>query len=180
MSTTTQPSEAGTMLRRQRNGSRIPVSCPGAIIFYNLWMGGVDHGDQLRGYYHCRVKSRKFYKYIFYFLLDVTITNAFILYKNFCSSPTFNTVKKFCLQLAKELIGDYSTRRLAGPSGGVICPLALQHFSMKAAKEPLEPERKRRRVRCSERNKKRTHSGFVVSVMCFYATQKLRLLFAVA
>ena len=87
-----------------------------------------------------------------------------------CFSPTFNTV--FCLQLAKELIGDYSTRRLAGPSGGVICPLALQHFSMKAAKEPLEPERKRRCVRCSERNKKCTHSGFVVSVTCFYATQE--------
>ena len=179
-STTTQPSETGTVLRRQRNGSRIPVSCPGAIIFYNLWMGGVDRGDQLRGYYHCRVKSRKFYKYIFYFLLDVTITNAFILYKNFCSSPTFNTVKKFRLQLAKELIGDYSTRRRAGPGGGVIRPLPLQHFPMKVAKEPSEPERKRC-VRCSELNKKRTHSGFITSVMCFYATQeKLRLLFAVA
>lgn len=158
MSTTTQPSETGTVLRRQRNGSRIPVSCPGAIIFYNLWMGGVDRGDQLRGYYHCRVKSRKFYKYIFYFLLDVTITNAFVLYKNFCSPPTFNTVKKFRLQLAKELIGDYSTRRRAGPGGGVIRPLLLQHFPMKVAKEPSEPERKRRRVCCSERNKKRTQT----------------------
>ena len=157
MSTTAQPSETGTVLRRQRNGSCIPVSCPGAIIFYNLWMG-VDRGDQLRGYHHCRVKSKKFYKYIFYFL-DATITNAFTLYNNFCSSPTFNTVKKFCLQLAKELIGDYGTHRRAGPGGGVIRPLPLQHFPMKVAKEPSEPERKRRRcVRCSERNKKRTQT----------------------
>jgi hypothetical protein len=158
MSTTTQPSGSGSVLRRQRNGSRIPVSCPESIISYNMWMGGVDRGDQLRGYYHCRVKSRKFYKYIFYFIFDVGITNAFILYKNFCSSPTFNTIKKFRLQLAKELIGDYSTRRRAGPGGGVIRPLPIQHFPMKISKESTEPERKRRRcARCSER-KKRTQT----------------------
>ena len=52
-------------------------------------MGGVDRGDQLRGYYSCRSKSRKFYKYIFYFLLDTTITNAYIL----SESPTFKKVR---------------------------------------------------------------------------------------
>ena len=91
-------------------------------------------GDQLRGYYNCKVKSRKFYKYIFYFLFDVSITNAFILYKNFCSSPTFNTIKKFRLQLVSELIGEYTTRRRAGPGGGVIRPLPLQHFPLKVDK----------------------------------------------
>lgn len=111
MSTTSQPSAIGTVLRRQKDGTRISVPCPEAIIIYNRYMGGVDRGDQLRGYYNCKVKSRKFYKYIFYFLFDVSITNAFILYKNFRSSPTFNTIKKFRLQLARELIGKYTTRR---------------------------------------------------------------------
>jgi hypothetical protein len=149
MSTTTQPSEAGSVLRRQRNGSRIPVSCPGSIISYNLWMGGVDRGDQLRGYYHCRVKSREFYKYIFYFILDVSITNAFILYKHFCYLQHHIEVPLAVSQ------GDYSTRRRAGPGGGVIRPLPLQHFPMKINKEATEPERKRRRcVRCSERRKR--------------------------
>ena len=55
---------------------------------------GVDRGDQLRGYYNCRTKSRKFYKYIFYFLLDVTITNAYILYKH-CSPHSKIRVKEF-------------------------------------------------------------------------------------
>ena len=93
MSTNTQPSAIGTVLRRQRDGSCIPVPCPESIIDYNRYMGGVDRGDQLRGYYKCRMKSRKFYKYIFYFLFDVSITNTFILYKNYCSSPTLNTIK---------------------------------------------------------------------------------------
>ena len=94
MSTTSQPSATGTVLRRQRDGTRVSVPCPEAILTYNRNMGGVDRGDQLRGYYNCRVKSRKFYKYIFYFLFDVAITNAFILYKNFHSLPVYNTIKK--------------------------------------------------------------------------------------
>ena len=64
--TTSQPAATGTVLRRQQDGTRVSVT----------FMGGVDRGDQLRGYYLCRTKSRKFYKYIFYFLFDVAITNA--------------------------------------------------------------------------------------------------------
>ena len=161
MSTTSQPAATGTVLRRQRDGTRVSVPCPEAIITYNQSMGGVDRGDQLRGYYNCKVKSRKFYKYIFYFLLDVSITNAFILYKNFRSSPTFDTIKKFRLQLARELIGEYTSRRRAGPGGGVIRPLPLQHFPLKINKDPCETERKRRRcAHCSKRNKRTQTSWF--------------------
>ena len=42
-------------------------------------MGGVDRGDQLRQYYHVRVKSCKSYKYIFWFLFEVCILNSYIL-----------------------------------------------------------------------------------------------------
>ena len=161
MSTTSQPSATGTVLRRQRDGTRVSVPCPEAILTYNRNMGGVDRGDQLRGYYNCRVKSRKFYKYIFYFLFDVAITNAFILYKNFHSSPVYNTIKKFRMQLARELIGDYSARYRAGRGGGMIRPLPLQHFPLKIEKNTSEPERKRRRcARCSERNKRTQTSWF--------------------
>ena len=158
MSTTSQPSATGTVLRCQKDGTRISVPCPEAIITYNQDMGGVDRGDQLHGYYNCKVKSRKFYKYIFYFLLDVSITNAFILYKNFQSLSTFNSIKKFRLQLARELIGEYTSHRRAGPGGGVIRPLPLQHFPLKIDKEPSEPER--RRAHCSQH--KKTHTNMVL------------------
>ena len=42
----------------------------------NKYMGGVDKNDQLREYYHVRLKSRKYYKYLFWMLFDVAITNA--------------------------------------------------------------------------------------------------------
>ncbi len=126
-----QSTETGSGLRRQKNGSRIAVTCPTAIISYNQHMGGVDRGDQVRGYYSCRTRCRKFYKYIFHFLLDVSITNAFILQKHYCPDMSFQHVKDFRLQLAKELIGDYCSRKRAGRGVGTMCPLPLRHFPSK-------------------------------------------------
>ena len=105
MSTTSQP-KSSTVLQRQKDGSRISVPCPISIMDYNTYMGGVDSGDQVRGYYSCRTKCRNFYKYILHFLLDVAITNAFILQKGFCENVPFSSIKEFRLKLASELIGD--------------------------------------------------------------------------
>ena len=126
MSTGIQPT-TGTVLRRQKDGSRILVPCPQSIIEYNSFMGGVDRGDQIRGYYSCRTKCRKFYKYIFHFLLDTAITNAFVLQKHFSCSP-HQTILEFRLQLSKELVGEYCSRRRPGRGSGVVHSLPLRHF----------------------------------------------------
>lgn len=65
--------------RRKADGSVINVECPVAIIDYNKFMGGVDKGDQFMKYYVVRMKSRKCYKYIFWFLFEVCVLNTFIL-----------------------------------------------------------------------------------------------------
>ena len=142
MSSNCQPSAVGEVRRRQLDASRIPVPCPENIISYNNFMGGVDLGDQLRGYYRCWIKSRKFYKYIFYFLFDVAITNSYILHKHQipCS---FKTVKCFRIQLAKELIGDYCSRRRRGRRGTVIHPLPFQHYPIKLLDGASKPKRGR-------------------------------------
>ena len=70
-------------------------------------MGGVDSGDQKRGYYKRRTKSHKFYKYILYFLVDTSVTNTYILQ---CESGKWSdNIKEYHTQLAKMLIGDYSS-----------------------------------------------------------------------
>ena len=101
MSSNCQPNDSGTVLRRTQDGSRIPVPCPQSIISYNAYMGGVDRGDQLRGYYCCKIRSRKFYKYIFYFLLDVAITNSYILVKHHTTNSSKVKIKNFRTDLAK-------------------------------------------------------------------------------
>ena len=131
MSTSSQPTSHGTVKRKLRDGSSIEVPCPESIMMYNQYMGGVDHGDQLRGYYRCRSRSRKVYKYIFFFLLDVAITNAYILLKSSGRPCPFKDFKSFRLQLAKELIGDYCSRRRRGRGGSVIHPLPFRHFPIR-------------------------------------------------
>ena len=128
MSTCRQPNEHGSVLRRPRDGTRISLPCPAAIVSYNTYMGGVDRSDQLRGYYSCRSKSRKFYKYIFYFLLDTAVTNAYIMYTHYTESPTFKTVKDFRASLAKSLIGNYCSWRRPGRGGTTQHSIPLTHF----------------------------------------------------
>ena len=130
MRTNCQPSSSGTVSRKQRDGTSTEVPCPESIISYNKFMGGVDRGDQLRGYYRCRSKSRKFYKYIFFFLFDVAITNTYLLLKTSDSCP-FRNFKSFRLKLAKEMIGDYCSRRRRGRGGSIIRPLPFRHFPIR-------------------------------------------------
>ena len=65
ISTNCDPTETTTVKRRQKDGTTSIVPCPTSVHLYNKYMGGVDHNDQLRGYYNIRLKGRKFYKYIF-------------------------------------------------------------------------------------------------------------------
>ena len=162
MSTTSQP-DVGSVLRRQKDGSRISVPCPLSIMEYNNFMGGVDRGDQVRGYYSCRTKCRKFYKYIFHFLLDVAITNAYILQKGYHSSAPFKTIKEFRLQLASELIGDYCSRRRAGRGSGVVRSLSLRHFPTTIPEEDPNKKAKHKRARCCRcysRSKKSVYTSW--------------------
>ena len=74
-------------------------------------MGGVDRGDQYRQYYRGHVKSRKSYKYFFWFVFEVCVLNAYILSRY---SPTIHPISSylsFRKQLANELIGKYNCRR---------------------------------------------------------------------
>ena len=149
MSTTSQPT-TGTVLRRQKDGTRIPVPCPQSIMDYNMFMGGVDWGDQVCGYYSCRMKCRKFYKYIFHFLLDVAITNAFILQKHYCRADSpHKTILEFRLKLAKELIGDYYSQRRPGRGAGVIRSLPLRHFPTTIPVDDPTQKTKHKRGRCA-------------------------------
>ena len=114
LSTLTTPNETVSIQRREKDGTQTTLSCPTAITTYNRYMAGVDKGDQLRQYYRLRMKFMKNYKYIFFFLLDVAITNAYILYTKFSPADKKQKLKDFRLSLAQELIGDYCGRMRIG------------------------------------------------------------------
>ena len=145
------PLEITTVLRRNKDGSRTSIPCPSACAAYNQHMGGVDRGDQLRGYYLPKIKSRKFYKYIANFLFGVALTNSFILLK--ISHPNVKTtLKQFQELLATQLIGEYCSRKKAGRVSHLMKPLPILHFP---AKKQSTINSERKRGRCSlywERN----------------------------
>ena len=66
ISTCSNPTTTNSVLRKGRDGTTATYSCPNSLALYNQHMGGVDRNDQLRGYYHVRLKCRKYYKYIFW------------------------------------------------------------------------------------------------------------------
>ena len=80
-----------SVTRKLKTGEHRTYSCPEAIKLYNKYMGGVDRNDLLRQYYHIRLKCRKYYKYLYWMLVDITISNTFILSATsesvFCYTP---------------------------------------------------------------------------------------------
>lgn len=59
---------------------------PALVCLYNSNMGGVDQNYQLRKYYCIGCSSSKWYIYLFWFLIDVSICNSFILFYSWGSN----------------------------------------------------------------------------------------------
>ena len=137
LSTNCQPEES-IVQRRQRDGTKKNYRCPTNVLEYNKYMGGVDHSDQLRQYYSFRLKSHKFYKYIFWFVCDVAITNAYILSRYIpTTEDKGKTYLEFRVNLAKQLIGEYMGRKFPGrPSSSIAHArhVTIAHYPLKADK----------------------------------------------
>ena len=93
VSTLVSPDDITTVNRRQKDGTRVLFMCPRCVQLYNEHMAGIDEGDQLSGYYHVHLKCTKNYKYIFWFMFDVSVTNSFILTKFDVLAGTLMTLK---------------------------------------------------------------------------------------
>ena len=71
-----------------RKGSDEPVSKPIMIDQYNQFMGGVDRCDQYLASYSMQRKTKKWWKKIFYRLIELSVINAYILFCHF--NPEFS------------------------------------------------------------------------------------------
>lgn len=116
LSTLHCPTDATSVLRRNKDGSRNEIPCPKVVKVFNEIMGGVDRFDQLRERYAIGRRSVKWWHRIFYYLIDLAIVNSFILYKE--SQKTSNSKPcdqlSFRLRLAKQLIDGFSSRKRRG------------------------------------------------------------------
>lgn len=111
MSTAFHPKETTSCLRTQKDGTKKSFTCPVAVSEYTKRMGGVDRFDQKKAVYELGRKSKKWWKRLFYFLLDVAITNSHILYANNSRVHNPMSQKAFRLALARGLINNTTFRK---------------------------------------------------------------------
>ena len=64
--------------------SVVEVPLPSTIKYYNKFMGGVDKSDQYMSYHRILRQTKRYWKTIFYHLLEICTTNSYILYKWLC------------------------------------------------------------------------------------------------
>ena len=115
LSSNCQPNQTMVVKRRTKQPPYVKdISMPAPIRQYNTFMGGVDLNDQFQSYYPSGRTGMKWWRYIFWFLLDVSICNAMVLERLSSHADTGRkrrALLHFKLQLAKELIGGFSGRK---------------------------------------------------------------------
>ena len=92
-----------TVQRREKDGSLRNVECPPLLPAY---MRGIDRGDQLMGYHNVGRRSKKWWKCVFAYLLEVSILNTYVL-QNFKMGETEKDFLSFRLALVTQLVGTY-------------------------------------------------------------------------
>uniref|UniRef100_A0A672I0K1 PiggyBac transposable element-derived protein domain-containing protein n=1 Tax=Salarias fasciatus TaxID=181472 RepID=A0A672I0K1_SALFA len=85
------------------------VSCPAVIKSYNSSMGGIDKSDMLVHLYRSPMKSKRWYMRLFAYAIDVSLTNAWVIYKRDCKALGVDglSLKNFRIQVFRSA----STRR---------------------------------------------------------------------
>ncbi|CAK9810683.1 PiggyBac transposable element-derived protein 3 [Anthophora plagiata] len=94
----------------------IDVQRPNVVKMYNQHMGGVDLVDSLIALYRIKIRSRKWYHRIMFHLLDLTVVNAWLLYKRDCSSHSVSpgrqsALLKFKTDIASCLVQEHKGTR---------------------------------------------------------------------
>ena len=119
LSTNADPTVQSEVTRKKKNGDVGNVPCPITLKNYTQHMNGVDRADQLRSTYAINRKALRWWKYLFWFLVDISICNGYVLMK---ASPNHQlrtkngrtrqrTQLEFRMKLAHQLFGDYMGKR---------------------------------------------------------------------
>ena len=146
-----------TVNRRSRHAQGgVEALCkPVMINEYNKYMGGVDIADQLVTYYGFQHCSKKWWKRVFFHLLDVTMVNAFVIYKS--SRHHKVTHLAFMVDVVKGLLQKSGTDLgIEGNFPGTMTPFGLigrNHF-------PEPTGKKLDCCLCSNRRTKRKQSSY--------------------
>ena len=121
LSTNTSPEPEIHAIRQVVRGRRkrvVPADAmkkPDVVGVYNGGMNGVDVNDQYRSYYPPGTTSRKWWKYLLWFFMNLSMVNAYILEK--LAGKKKRRQLDFRRELAKLLIAGYNGYKRPSNSG---------------------------------------------------------------
>uniref|UniRef100_H3H0C5 PiggyBac transposable element-derived protein domain-containing protein n=1 Tax=Phytophthora ramorum TaxID=164328 RepID=H3H0C5_PHYRM len=95
--------------RREKTGEQNEVTCPKVIKDYHRFMGGVDVHNHLRLQRYsvqCSITFRKYYKSLFLGLVDLAITNGYIVHRIYCNKRNMKAMThvQYMCKLYMQLI----------------------------------------------------------------------------
>lgn len=92
---------------RKEAQQKVDVPCPSIVIAYNQATGGIDLSDMLVHLYKTPMKARQWYLPLFGYIIDVSIVNAWLIYKRDCDllKEKPMPLRKFRLSVAATLKG---------------------------------------------------------------------------
>lgn len=110
------PTVLQTAKRKQKDGSIKEIICPKLVCDYNQNMGFVDKADMLKSIYEIDRKSKKWWHRIFWYLLDLSLLNAFIIFSQRIEANSMS-LKIFRVHVCSGLIGSKKLQMLKGKAG---------------------------------------------------------------
>ena len=105
----TQCSAGMTSVRAQRNQEE--VQKPIVVNEYNYSMNGVDRADQNSVYYPFIRKTRKWWRKLFFWVIEVALVNSFILYQIHCTQLNIRPLTH--LQYRRSVVESLAARYLS-------------------------------------------------------------------
>ncbi|TKS78300.1 PiggyBac transposable element-derived protein 3 [Collichthys lucidus] len=89
-----------------------PVSCPVVIRSYNANMGSIDKNDMLVHLYRTPMKSKRWYLHLFAYVIDVSITNAWVVDQRDSKALGVNgpSLQDFRIQVFRGASGQMSVK----------------------------------------------------------------------
>ena len=95
----------------------LDIPRPVPVEMYNRFMGGVDKSDQYLSYHNILRKTVRYWKTLFYHIIDVCVVNSFILYNNIALLSGCRTVTEndFRDELVLQMIEAYGRHQQEGP-----------------------------------------------------------------
>ena len=160
-----------------------PKQKPQSIVNYNMHMGGVDLADQLRSYYKVGRPCKKWWRYIFWFLLDVTLVNAWVIFQASTHNPPMRRnydQLAFRVELAELLRAGFTSRKHVKGRRSATLIAAVDPDNVEGH-HPVRIQSKRGRAvcrQCSQAGRK-THAGYQIETcykcsVCDIALCKVR------